>query len=103
VGQRKDLTQFLNEIALSLPPTIKVSGAVFGDASDYILRTQYDSSFRHDLLLGADIEDTGPIVSLLKQQTQRSKVPGIVLIKEDDKPKLCQVKYDSGAFSCTAL
>lgn len=103
LGGRQDLAQFLSEISLCLPTTIEVNGAVFGDASDYIARASKDSNFRHDLLIGADIENSGTIVSQLKQEAQRRNEPGIVLVKENNKPKICEVKPISGQFVCRAI
>ena len=103
LGGRQDLAQFLQEISLCLPSTIQVNGAVFGEADDYINRALKDSRFRHDLLIGADIEDTQAIVSKLKLQAQRNNVPGIVLIKQNNQPKICEIKSSSGQFFCSAI
>lgn len=103
LGGRKDLAQFLSEVSLCLPRTIQLNGAVFGEASDYIARASIDGNFRHDLLIGADIEDTKAIVSQLKQKAQRRNEPGIILMKENNRPKICEVKPISGQFVCTAI
>jgi hypothetical protein len=54
-------------------------------------------------LIGADIEDAGAIVSQLKQEAQRRNEPGIVLIKQDNQPKICEVISHSGHFVCTPI
>ena len=60
-------------------------------------------NFRHDLLIVADIEDTKAIVSPLKQEAQRRNEPGIILMKENNRPKICEVKPITGQFVCTAI
>lgn len=114
IGECDALNQFLTEIALILPPTIKVVGSVFAEAHEYIARAKADVAFRHDIVIGADIESvpykTDKIVSNLKEQASRRDVPGIVLDKIKNVagqlvPMLCQVGPTKGTshFVCKPI
>lgn len=98
IGGREDLMQFLNEMTLVLPPTIQLEGTVFGEADDYISRTEIQPELRNDILIGADIggNDSYAIMTKLQEKTSRSKQPGISLIKYQEQgvvvPKTCQIK-----------
>lgn len=106
IGNRRDIQQFLKETALCVPPSISIGGAVFGDANDYIWRAQNDRcrDFKHDILVGADIEETEEIFREIKLHTDRSSLPGVVLIRgPGDKPNICTVGFASGDFYCTQI
>src|SRR5690606_1184759 len=99
INGRKDIQQFLKEISLCVPPSISIGGAIFGDAKDYIWRAQNDCcrDFKHDILVGADIEKSEEIFKEIKLYTDKSFLPGIVLIRgPGDKPNICTVGVDSG-------
>lgn len=97
IGDREDLSQFVTEISLCLPPTIEVYGFVFSDANDYIKRAQAKYEFRHDLLIGADIENEMALFNHIKKQTFRiPNEPGLVLIKDSNLlPRMCTVPSSS--------
>lgn len=101
LGDCHELNQFLTEIALVLPSKIKVTGSVFGEANEYIARAQADATFRHDIVIGADIEaipsKTDKVISDIRRFASRRDVPGIVLDKILNtttgrvEPMICQV------------
>lgn len=61
--QNQYLQQFLTEICECLPPSLKIDGTIFAEADDYTAQAQADDRFKHDLLIGADIENTQQIMS----------------------------------------
>lgn len=99
VGGEKGFEQFLNEIALVLPKTITVNGAFFGSHSDYIARAHSSSNFQHDVLIGADIENTEKEMVEL-QQVSRTGEEGLVLAKINEKPAFCTVQQE---LDCTIV
>jgi hypothetical protein len=113
LGQREDLEQFLRELSLGLPPKIQLNVHMFGEAEDYILRAQHDTNFRHDLLVGADIEMTKKdssemeaIVLKLKSEARRHDrldQPGFVLVKKDGTPQVCSIRSDLSKPACTPI
>lgn len=92
IGEKKSLEQFLNEIALALPSTIQVTGAVFAKHTDYITRAASDHQFHHDLLIGLDIAKTDQM-AIEVQKVSRSKVHGVILAKlnASQTPVVCAV------------
>ncbi len=113
LGQRQDLEQLLRELTLGLPSKIELKVHMFGDADDYILRAQYDANFRHDLLVGADIEMTErdsqeveAIVLKLKCEARRydrTDQSGVVLVKKDGLPQVCAVRSDLSKPACVPI
>lgn len=118
VGGSETLNQFLTEICHVLPKTIKLLGSVFGDAKDYIARAQADASFKHDIVIGADIEslknNSDAIVTKIKKEASRTNIPGIVLDRINYKvgnvdvtlPSICKVGPQPGTndyFNCKPI
>lgn len=56
------INQFLEDLCQCLPQTIKVKGTFFKSDEDYIQRAQSDRNFKHHLIIGADPENTLPII-----------------------------------------
>lgn len=89
------VAQFLTEICGCLPPSIKVNGTFFGDAADYIRMAKVDGQFKHDLLIGADLEGAEKLMGEISQHASiaREQKP-IVLVKNGNKqgaPSVCRI------------
>lgn len=94
LSQCKYLDQFLREICECLPPTLKINGTIFAEAEHYIAQAEKDIQFRHDLLIGADIEGTQKIMSdiSLKASVATGQTP-LALVRSVEKgpPGCCEV------------
>ncbi|MGK5594086.1 MAG: hypothetical protein ACSNEK_01850 [Parachlamydiaceae bacterium] len=92
LGHRGDFEQFLSEISLCLPSNITVDGDFFGSTDDYVFNAQY---YKHDLMIGADIEGLDPILSKVNGLASRTLIPAFALVKRKEKnqlvAKLCNI------------
>lgn len=93
--QNQYLIQFLTEICGCLPPSLKINGTIFAEASHYIDQAQTEARFKHDLLIGADIEDTQVIMDEISSKAAviRGQRP-LALVRnvgEEDLPGSCDI------------
>lgn len=104
--QHKYLNQFLTEICGCLPPSLKVNGTIFAEADHYISQVQSDGRFRHDLLIGADME--GAYKYMPKINSEASMTSGqtpLVLVGKSDGisiPSVCEVSAFGQLTNCYA-
>lgn len=110
LGFRGDLKQCLTELSLCLPSTITLSGRVYGHSDDYIFRAKLQPHLKHDLLIGADIEDTMGVVGEINGAAGKTDRPAIVLIKQSEADSkevaalVCSVKPEAqGAYTATCV
>ena len=98
LGNQMDLKQFLIEICKSVQPSVIIEGTVFGKSEDYIERAGIDASFRHDLIIGADIEQAQYVMGNISQRAGVGEKP-IVLVKTN-QPLVCQLDISGNLENC---
>ena len=98
-GGQMELEQFLIEICKSVPPTINIEGTVFSESTQYIERAQSDGSFKHHLIIGADIEKSKDYMSEMSNKAGLGDAKPIVLLKTD-KPLICQLEVSGELDKC---
>lgn len=80
------LNEFLKELVECLPPSLVIKGAFYGEADDYIKQAQINPAYKHDLLIGADIETAVPVVKKIDRLASNTKSPKpLVLLHEGKK------------------
>lgn len=87
------MDQFLREIRGCLLPSITVSGTFFGDSEDYLQMAANDQ-FKHDLLIGADLEGAESLMGEIGRRASlsREQPSPIVLIKRvNEAPAICRI------------
>ena len=95
------IAQFLEEICCCLPPSITIQGNFFAGHESYIKAARENLKFWHDLLIGADIEDTSKIMGEIRQVGLHPDIKPIVLVKGKDIPLVCKVDQNGGLQGCS--
>ena len=101
VGGNGSLAQFLIEISKCVPPTISFEGTVFDHSDKYIERAEQDATFRHHLVIGADIEDARSPMTEISRRAAMSTEEPIALVKfSETEPGVCVLDIDTGKDVC---
>lgn len=95
LNSHKYLHQFLTEICGCLPPSLKINGTIFAKADDYTAQAQADVLFKHDLLIGADIEGTQKIMDDINSRTsvthRQTPLALVRSVREGGPPGSCDI------------
>lgn len=98
------LQQFLTEICGCLPPLLAVNGTIFAEADHYIAQTKADVRFKHDLLIGADMEGAYPYMSRINSEaSMHSEQKPLVLVGKSDGvgiPSVCEISAFGQLTNC---
>ncbi len=101
VGGKRAIAQFLSEIALCQPRGIMVQGTFFGDAEEYIRVAGSNQNLRHDLLIGADIENGNQVMGKISCNARARNLPPIVLVKLPKQgPAICSLGASGNLERC---
>lgn len=98
-GGQKDLEQFLLEICKSTQPAIRIEGTVFSDSNQYIEKAKSHNSFKHHLIIGADIENANHDMGTIAREAGLGEMKPIALVKTD-KPLLCELDISGNLENC---
>ncbi|MCB1073333.1 MAG: hypothetical protein KDK96_09580 [Chlamydiia bacterium] len=95
LNSHKYLHQFLTEICECLPPSLKINGTIFAEADHYTAQAQADARFKHDLLIGADIEGTQRVMDDInsKASAANGQTPLALVrsVREGGPPGSCDI------------
>jgi hypothetical protein len=86
------LKQFLEEICSCLPPSLEIKGTIYGEADDYINQAQRDATFKHDLVIGSDIDNTVKEIATINEKARANLTQEpLILIKSGNRetPLIC--------------
>ncbi len=106
LNQHTYLRQFLTEICEGLPPSLKVNGTFFAEADDYMAQASANAQFKHDLLIGADME--GAHEHMPKMNTSAGidpSQPPLALVRKANTsglPSVCEVSAHGELTNCYA-
>lgn len=102
----RSLDQFVNEMCQTLPKNVTLSGQVYSSDNAYIEAAKVQPEIKHDLIVGADIENLKGIVAKIHNAAgRRPNEKPLVLIKGPNRfgaeiPAICGVKSDGNLTDC---
>lgn len=99
VGKKDYISQFISDFSGCLPPNIELKGTFFDSSESYINFATANPSFKHDLLIGADIENTNVVMARIGTQAGARGIEPITLIRGANAA-LCELDPIGNLINC---